>query len=181
MMNFESIGQIPLRNTATLTGMIVSFARRFIHFSPVFAVIRNPTTFPGWTIFAVNILGLPKTHTFAATKIVFIDKCVLASKFLTAPFTIEYFATPTQKRMTAFIATSNLCGFFQISFQTIWFYCKKLSTHGALERWGGGVLSAIYVMTNAIAKPKTRRIMLGPAGLPLQIFSTCGALNGYER
>jgi len=97
-MNFESVGKFLLSDTATLAGMVVSFACLLVHLSPTLAIVGHPSAAPSWAFVPMYIGGLPITHALAATKIILFYIGVLFAKLLTAPIAIDNFTSPTTLR-----------------------------------------------------------------------------------
>jgi len=108
VMNFESIGQVALVNTASLAGVIVTLAGFAVLLVPVLAVVGLPSSAPRRAAFANHVGRLPLSHAVTAAKVVSVHLGISTAKLLSAPFTVEQLATPAKQNLATFQRASKL-------------------------------------------------------------------------
>lgn len=171
MVNLESMGNSILVNIATLASMSIALAGLALTIAPILAIVRLPSAAPCWAGFAIHILRLPRSHAFAAAKVVFLYFCILAAKLLAAPIAAKKFATPTKKNTPAFRGARQLVG----AFDPIWLDLKALSTDWALETGAGGMGFTKDPLAFVATKPQASCIASNLIGLASNRLSAVGA------
>lgn len=173
VMNFESIGDFVLMNSAPLARVVVSLAGLAVLLAPILAVVGLPATAPAWALFARDVFRLPLSHAVTAAKVVSVHLGVSTAKLLSAPFTVEQLATPAKQNLATFQRASKLFSWFH----PVGFDNELLSAHRTSQLRSGGTGCMISLLAVIGAKPKPRRVTGNLVIFPFYRLAAMGALQ----
>jgi len=173
VMNFESIGNFALMNSAPLAGVVVSLAGLAVLLAPILAVVGLPATAPAWALFAYDVFRLPLSHAVTAAKVVSVHLGISTAKLLTAPFTVEQLATPAKQNLATFQRASKLISWLH----PVGFDNELLSADRTSQLRRDCVGFAIGLLAVVRAKPKPRRVTGDLVIFPFNRLATARALQ----
>jgi len=173
VMNFESIGNFALMNSAPLAGVAVSLAGLAVLLVPVLAIVGLPATAPTWALFARDVFRLPLSHAMTAAKVVSIHLCISTAKLLAAPVTVEQLATPAKQNLATFQRASKLFSWLH----PVRLDNKLLSADRTSQLRCNGVGFAIGLLAVIRAKPKPGSVTGNLVIFPFNRLATVRALQ----
>ena len=173
VMNFESIGDFALMNSAPLAGMAVSLAGLAVLLVPILAIVGLPTAAPAWALFTRNVFRLPLSHAVTAAKVVSVYLGISAAELLAAPFTVEQLTTPAKQNLATFKRASKLFSWLH----PVGFDNELLSAHWTSQLRRDCVGFAVGLLAVIRAKPKPRRVTGNLVIFPFYRLAAMGALQ----
>jgi len=172
-MNFESIGDFALMNSAPLAGVAVSLAGLAVLLVPILAIVGLPTAAPAWALFTRNVFRLPLSHAVTAAKVVSVYLGISAAELLAAPFTVEQLTTPAKQNLATFKRASKLFSWLH----PVGFDNELLSAHWTSQLRRDCVGFAVGLLAVIRAKPKPRRVTGNLVIFPFYRLATARALQ----